>query len=223
MVHSHSLYSSHPNLPRVLSTWRKNLKQCLFLSSAVVLNGSCQCPGTHCPAVLLPKMPVSYAITLQKSNLALVGEGHQMRLLAYHPQSSYSRWQRYPSRIASRFSIWCILFSSKTGFPSHPTMANSNSIKKTLKLSNHARRFVYLVQEWMYLSLVWGTIKAQRETFIDFIFYQICSPSVFSCCHAAKLIHSHANLLLQDNDTVDLIYLHKWLSCKHEQLKDVQW
>ncbi len=91
MVHSCSLYSSHPNLPCVLSTWCKKLKQSLFLSSAVMLNGSCQCTGTHCPAVLLPKMPVSYAMTLQKSNLALVGEGCGMRLLAYHSLSSYSR------------------------------------------------------------------------------------------------------------------------------------
>ncbi len=96
MVHGHSLYSSHPNLPHVLSTWRKNLKQSLFLSSAVALNGSCQCTGTHCPAVLLPKMSVSYAMTLQKSNLALVGEGCGMRLLAYHLLSSYSHRQRYP-------------------------------------------------------------------------------------------------------------------------------
>ena len=96
-MHGHYLYSSHPNLPCVLSTWRKNLKQSLFLSFAVVLNGSCQCTGTHCPAVLLPKMPVSYAMTLQKSNLALVGEGCGMRLLAYHPLSAYSRRQRYPS------------------------------------------------------------------------------------------------------------------------------
>ncbi len=98
MVHGHSLYSSHPNLPRVLSTWHKNLKQSLFLSPTVALNSSCQCTGTHCPAVLLPKMPVSYAMTLQKSNLALVGEGCGMRLLAYHPLSSYSHQQRYPLR-----------------------------------------------------------------------------------------------------------------------------
>ncbi len=95
-VHGHSLYPSHPNLPRVLSMWRKNLKQSLFLSSAVALNGNCQCTGTQCPALLLPKMPVSYAMTLQKSNLALVDEGHGMRLLAYHPLSSYSRQQRCP-------------------------------------------------------------------------------------------------------------------------------
>ncbi len=44
------------------------------------------------------KMPVSYAMILQKSNLALVGEGHGMRLLAYHSLSSYSRRQRYPLR-----------------------------------------------------------------------------------------------------------------------------
>ncbi len=94
-VHGHSLYSSHPNLPRVLSTWCKNLKQSLSLSSAVTLNNCCQCTGTHCPAVLLPKIPVSYAMTLQKSNLALVGEGCGMRLLACHPQLSYSRQQRY--------------------------------------------------------------------------------------------------------------------------------
>ncbi len=99
IVHSHSLYSSHPNLPCVLSTWRKNLKQSLFLSIAVALNGNCQCTGTHCHAVLLPKMPMSYAMTLQKSNLALVvGEGCGMRLLANHPLSSYSCWQRYPLR-----------------------------------------------------------------------------------------------------------------------------
>jgi hypothetical protein len=97
-VHGHSLYSSHPNLTRVLSTWRKNLMQSLFLSSAVALNGSCQCTGTHCPAVILPKMPVSYTMTLQKSNLALVGDGCGMRLLAYHPLLSYSHQQRYPSR-----------------------------------------------------------------------------------------------------------------------------
>ncbi len=97
-VHGHSLYSSHSNLPRVLSTWCKNLIQKLFLSSAVALNGSCQCTGTHCPAVLIPKMPVSYAMTLQKSNLALVGDGRGIRLLAYHPLSSYSHRQRYPSR-----------------------------------------------------------------------------------------------------------------------------
>ncbi len=54
-VHNHPLYSSHPNLPLVLSTWCKNLKQNLFLSSTDVLNGSCQCTGTHCPAVLLSK------------------------------------------------------------------------------------------------------------------------------------------------------------------------
>jgi hypothetical protein len=66
--------------------------------SAVMLNGSCQCTGTHCPVVLLPKMPMSYAMTLQKSKLALVGEGHGMRLLAYHPLLSYSCQQRYPSR-----------------------------------------------------------------------------------------------------------------------------
>ncbi len=96
-VHGHSLYSSHSNLPCVLSTWRKNLKQSLFLSSAVALNGSCQCTGTHCHVVLLPKMPVSYAMTLQKSNLALVGEGCGMRLLAYHPLLSYSWRRRYPS------------------------------------------------------------------------------------------------------------------------------
>jgi hypothetical protein len=95
-VHGHSLYSSHPNLPRVLSTWHKNLKQSLFLSSAIALNGSCQCTGTHCPAVLLPKMPVSYAMILQKSNFAMVGEGHGMKLLAYHPLLSYSHQQRYP-------------------------------------------------------------------------------------------------------------------------------
>ncbi len=223
IVHGHSLYYSHPNLPRVLSTWHKNLKQGLFLSSAVVLNGSCQCTGTHCPAVLLPKTPVSYAMTLQKSNLALVGEGPGMRLLAYHPLSSYSRQQRYPLHIVSRFSIWCIVSSSKTGYPLHPTTANPNSIKKTLKSSNHARRFAYLVQEQMHLSLAWGAIKAQRETFVDFIFYQICSPSVFSWSHAAKLIHSHANLLSWDDNIADLIYLHKWLSCKHQQLEDVQW
>ncbi len=223
MVHGHSLYSSHLNLPRVLSTWHKNLKQSLFLSSALALNGSCQCTGTHCLVVLLPKMPVSYAITLQKSNLALVGEGRGMRLLAYHPLSSYSRRQRYPLRIVSRFSIWCIVFSSKTGSLLHPRTANPNSIKKTLKLSNHARRFAYLVQERMHLSLAWGAIKAQRETFVDFIFYQKCSSSVFPWSHAAKLIHSHANHLSRDNDTVDLIYLHKWLSCKHEQLENVQW
>ncbi len=75
--------------------------------------------------------------------------------------------------ITSRFSIWCIVFSSKTGSPSHPTMAKPNSIKKTLKLSNHARRFAYLVQEWMHISFAWGAIKAQRETFVDFNFYQI--------------------------------------------------
>ncbi len=162
-------------------------------------------------------------MTLQKSNLESGGEGCGMRLLAYHPLSSYSRWQRYPSHIASRFNIWCIVFSSKTGSPSHPTMANPNSIKKTLKLSNHARRFAYLVQEQMHLSLAWGAIKAHRETFVDFIFYQICSPSVFFWSHATKLIHSHANLLSWEDNTVDLIYLHKWLSCKHEQLEDVQW
>jgi hypothetical protein len=86
-----------PHLPCVLSTWHNNLKQSLFLSSAITLNGSCQCTGTHCPVGLLPKMPVSYAMTLQKSNLALVGEGHGMRLLADHPLSSYSHQQRYPS------------------------------------------------------------------------------------------------------------------------------
>jgi hypothetical protein len=95
-VHGHSLYSSHPNLPRVLNTWHKNLKQSLILSSVKVLNVSCQCTGTHCPAVLLPKMQVSYAMTLHKSNLALNGEGCGMRLLAYHPILSYSRQQSFP-------------------------------------------------------------------------------------------------------------------------------
>jgi hypothetical protein len=72
------------------------LKQSLLLYSAIALNGSCQCTGKHCAAVLLPKMPVSYVMTLQKSKLALVGEGLGMRLLAYHPLSSFSRQQRYP-------------------------------------------------------------------------------------------------------------------------------
>jgi hypothetical protein len=43
-------------------------------------------------------MPVSYAMTLQKSNLALADMGRGMRLLAYHPLLSYFGQQRYPSR-----------------------------------------------------------------------------------------------------------------------------
>jgi hypothetical protein len=74
---------------------------------------------------------------------------------------------------------------------------------------NCARRFAYFVQEQMQLSLAWGTIKAQREMFVDFITLSSIH-SVFSWSHTAKLIHSHDNLLSRDDNTVDLIYLHKW-------------
>ncbi len=143
-VHGHSLYSSHPNLPCLLSTWCKYLKQSPFLSSAVTLNGSCQCTGTHCPAVLLPKTPVGYAVTLQKSNLALLGEGCGMRL-------RLTPIDRDIHRNNVKYLMHCLLI--KNWLPMHPTTANPNSIKKTLKLSNHAGRFAYLVQEQMYLFL----------------------------------------------------------------------
>jgi hypothetical protein len=95
-------------------------------------------------------MPVSYAMTLQKSNLTLVGEGCGMRLLAYHPLLSYSHQQRHPlhqgllSDALSSHQNW-LPIASYNGKPKFN--------QKTLKLSNHARRFAYLVQEQMHLSL----------------------------------------------------------------------
>jgi hypothetical protein len=113
----HAPFPIHPNgvqpFSLLLTSKCNNLKQSLFLSSALTLNGSYQCTGTHCPVVLLLKMPVSYAMTLQNSILALVGKGCGIRLLVYHPLFSYSHQQRYPSR-------QCLVSSS----PSHPTMAN---------------------------------------------------------------------------------------------------
>jgi hypothetical protein len=42
IVRSHSLFTSQPNLPHVMSTCRRNSKQSLSFSSAVALNSSCE-------------------------------------------------------------------------------------------------------------------------------------------------------------------------------------
>ncbi len=146
----------------------------------------------------------SYSMTLQKTNLAVVGESCVMRLLAdCHCFTPVNRDIRcinrvlYPCQKPAPHCIqqWQIQIQSKRPWNYWTTQE---------------KKFVCIVQQ-MHLSSTWGTIKAQWWTFIDFItLSNMLIFSFFSWSHATKLIHSHDNILSWDNNTVDLIYLHKW-------------
>ncbi len=103
LSHSSKRCTAIPSTPCIQTChvcWACGARTWSKASSFLLLMRSTVAASTQAYTVLRcysQKCQCSYAMTLQKSNLAFVGEGCGMRLLAYHPLSFYSRWQRYPS------------------------------------------------------------------------------------------------------------------------------